>query len=135
MNLNTIPMFGLLNRSMAWLTRNHQVLAENVANANTPMYQAKELKPLDFDRVMRATVRPVNIAQTQGRHFGGTLQPKGPFLTEKDGDPYEVTPSGNSVSLEEQSVRVAKNAMDYTLATTLYGKSLSMMKIALGRQR
>ena len=42
--------------------------------------------------------------------------------------------TGNSVSLEEQSVEIARNAMQYQLVTTLYGKNLSLIKTALGNR-
>jgi flagellar basal-body rod protein FlgB len=48
---------------------------------------------------------------------------------------FEVTPSGNGVNLEDEMLKVAQNQSDYQLASSLYSKSLGMMKIAIGKGR
>jgi len=48
MDIGHIPLFAAFSKRMAWLTARQTVLAENVANANTPGYMAKDLKELDF---------------------------------------------------------------------------------------
>lgn len=133
MDFSRVPLFSMIGRSLDWITRNHEVLAENVANADTPEYLAQELKPVHFDRIVRASVNPVNIRQTASRHLAGTTRPDGPFRIDDTETPYEVTPTGNAVNLEEQAMLVAKNSMDYELITTLYRKNLGLFKIALGR--
>jgi len=45
----------------------------------------------------------------------------------------ESRPGGNAVSLEEQMMKVAANQMDFQAATTLYRRSLGLIKTALGR--
>ena len=46
---------------------------------------------------------------------------------------YETRPSGNSVNLEDEMLKVAQNQMDYQAATGLYSKSLGLLKTAIGR--
>ncbi len=134
MDLSTIPLFEKLNRKMDWLSRNHTVLSQNIANSDTPGYQAHELEKLDFKRrlEMMSTDR-VPVRLTHANHITGSDN-DGPWKSRARKEPYEVTPTGNAVSLEEQAVLAAKNSMDYQLATTLYGKSLNMMRLALGRR-
>ena len=44
----TLGIFSKLATRMAWLGRRQQVLAQNIANADTPNYKPMDLKPLDF---------------------------------------------------------------------------------------
>ena len=52
-----------------------------------------------------------------------------------DRDTYEISATGNSVNLEEQAVNIARNAMDYQLATTLYSKSVGMVRAVISQNR
>ncbi|MNR65174.1 flagellar basal body rod protein FlgB [compost metagenome] len=47
---------------------------------------------------------------------------------------FEVTPEGNGVTLEDEMMKVTTNMMDYQAATTLYQKSIKILKTAMGRQ-
>ena len=80
-------------------------------------------------------------AATQAVHIGspvagagGGLHPgqaKGGEIVKKPD--FETSPSGNSVVLEDQMIKVAETQMDYQTVTGLYSKSLGLIKIALGR--
>ena len=48
MNLDKIPIFAALTEKMKWLTARQSVLAQNIANSDTPNYRARDLKPLEF---------------------------------------------------------------------------------------
>ncbi|MDP6352699.1 MAG: flagellar basal-body rod protein FlgB [Alphaproteobacteria bacterium] len=136
MDISNIPLFSMLNRSVDWLALNHQVLAENVANADTPRYRSRELEPLDFERLLRVSAQQVRIRVTNRAHLQGLGGAAGDqFKARTNDDVYDVSLTGNAVSLEQQAVLIAKNAMDYQLATTLYGKSLGMIRTAVGQRR
>jgi flagellar basal-body rod protein FlgB len=45
-----------------------------------------------------------------------------------------VRPSGNAVDLTDEMMKLAANQMDYQAATTLYSKSLNLLKTALGKR-
>ena len=55
------------------------------------------------------------------------------FVRQKLRKPYEVAPTGNSVVLEEQVLKVSETAGDHRLMTNLYRKHIAMFKMALGR--
>lgn len=57
----------------------------------------------------------------------------GDFAVDKKG-PFEVRPAGNAVDLEEEMTKVASNQMDYQAATSLYGRSLGLLKTAMGKR-
>jgi flagellar basal-body rod protein FlgB len=134
MNLDSIPVLALVQRSIGWLGRNHDVLAQNIANADTPGYRARELKPLDFAALVARPLQPVKVAVTSPGHLRPTRVPAGGDVRESR-DPYEVSSTGNSVSLEQQAVKIASNAMNYQLAITLYGKSIGLLRAAIAQRR
>jgi flagellar basal-body rod protein FlgB len=116
---------------MSWLTARQTVLAENVANANTPGYIAKDLKDLDFKSLIGGgkTNSPVQLAATEPGHFA-PMQPTNPAPVVQTADDHSL--DGNGVSLEEQMMKVSTNAADYSLITTLYKQNISMIKTVLG---
>jgi flagellar basal-body rod protein FlgB len=47
---------------------------------------------------------------------------------------FESRPSGSTVVLEDEMMKVAANQMDYQAASSLYTKSLGLIKIAIGKR-
>jgi len=47
---------------------------------------------------------------------------------------YDVRPAGNAVVLEDEMMKVAANQMDYQAATTLYSRSLGLIRAAIGKR-
>jgi flagellar basal-body rod protein FlgB len=72
-------------------------------------------------------------AQTQPGHIGGGSGAGG-GLGNRRANVFESTPSGNAVNLEDEMLRLSQNNSDYQLATTLYGKSLAYLRLALGKR-
>jgi flagellar basal-body rod protein FlgB len=111
------------------------VLAENVANADTPNYRPRDLAPLKFDAPMEVSSAPVAtvaLARTESGHIAGVGQDSSSFQMKAGGN-YEIRPTGNAVNLEEEMMKVAANQMDYQAATALYVRSMGLIKIALGK--
>jgi flagellar basal-body rod protein FlgB len=46
---------------------------------------------------------------------------------------YEVRPTGNAVNLENEMLKLGSNQMDYQTVTSLYARSLGLIKAALGK--
>src|SRR5487761_1715476 len=58
MDLSQVPLFAALSKRMAWLTERQTVLAQNVANADTPGYVAQDLPEPDFRKYLaRSTAK------------------------------------------------------------------------------
>ena len=53
MDLSSIPLFGLIKQKMSWLNQRQQVIAQNVANADTPDHMSRDLKPINFKNIIR----------------------------------------------------------------------------------
>ena len=73
------------------------------------------------------------LAQTSPLHLGPAGSVNG--FDPRDPKRFETTPSGNSVNLEDEMLKVAQNQSDYQLAASLYSKGLGLMKIAIGKGR
>ena len=135
MAIADIPILSMLRTRLEWAQERQRVLAENVANSDTPNYRGRDLKALKFDDPSQLTltaVSSVSLARTERAHIGGMSTGGTAFRAEKGN--YEVRPSGNSVNLEEEMMKVAANQMDYQAATALYTRSLNLLKIALGKR-
>ena len=129
MAISNIPLFSMLRTRMHWHQERQRMLAENVANADTPKFQPRDLAPPKFDQ-SRPGAANVALARTSPVHLvaaGGNER----FQTSR-GDTFEARPSGNAVSLEDEMLKVASNQMDYQAATTLYSRGLGLFRSALG---
>jgi flagellar basal-body rod protein FlgB len=118
---------------MDYLGQRQRVIAQNVANADTPDYRPNDLKPVDFSSMLKGVTasKGVKINATNPMHMGAG----GQEIDAKEAAQkkvYEVAPSGNSVIMEEQMLNSGRTVMDYNLMTSLYQKNVGMIKIALG---
>jgi flagellar basal-body rod protein FlgB len=133
MDLNQIPLFKSIVRRMDWLNQRQRVLAQNIANADTPDYKARDLKPVDFSTLV-GRARSLQLAATRPGHLPIRTGEGGAIGREEENrSPYEVSPTGNSVVLEEQLLDVADTRMDYETMSNLYRKHVGFIKTALGR--
>lgn len=132
---------------MSWLGRRQEVLSQNIANADTPDYRARDIKDTQFKALLKAGTSPVKLATTDDGHIpmagaaqmsstsGGQANLGGdpdlrPFAVKPEGD---VGPTGNTVDLEADVVKVSETAAEYKLITSLYRKHVGMIRMALGR--
>jgi flagellar basal-body rod protein FlgB len=125
-------LFALLSRKTAWLAARQGILAQNVANADTPGFRPSDLLP--FDRTF-AALRPPDaptLARTMPAHLPGTTVPRADEPRGRRTGSWEVAPSGNAVVLEEQMEKLARTQLDHQLATSLYIRHVAMLRTALG---
>jgi len=136
MTTQNIGLFKALNAKMHYLDTRQKVLAQNVANADTPGYVPKELSKVDFGSVLEKVTkdRGVRVNPTNPMHMPPENQIDDPKKRAAK-LVYEVAPVGNEVSLEEQMIKSSQNTMEYNLMTTLYQKNVNMIKTALGTAR
>ncbi|MCG8511465.1 MAG: flagellar basal body rod protein FlgB [Rhodospirillales bacterium] len=133
MDLNKIAVFAIAKKRLGWLTQRQEVLAQNIANADTPNYKARDLEKFEFQRLIRRESAQLNMVSTHESHEGGRRKRIRDFTEEKDRKPYETTPSGNSVVLEEQMGKINNTSASHKLTTKLYTKQLAMIRTALGK--
>ena len=136
MSMTDLPVLQAIKGKLRFHETRQKVLAENVANAETPGYRARDIKAPDFFRmaVEGEGNDGVSTVLTNPMHIAGPLiDNSAPFRPEKVGG-YEVTPDGNAVSLEDQMMKVTGNQMDYQTVTSLYQRSLGLLKTAVGKK-
>ena len=135
MAFTDLSLLDMLKTKMNWHQARQKVLAGNVANADTPGYRSNDLKAPDFSSMVSAQrIVPLAVRRTSAAHIQGAVLSDGSvrFGAVKGVD-WEVTPEGNAVVLEEQMMKVTQNQFDYQVATTLYSRSIGLLKMALGR--
>jgi flagellar basal-body rod protein FlgB len=128
MPISDIPILSMLRERMEWHQERQRVLAENVANADTSNYQAKDLAPPDFGQQLSAV--SVSLATTQPGHISGG---EGPQFANDTGGRFAVRPRGNTVTHEDEMMKVASNQMDFEAVASLYTRSLALIKVAIGK--
>jgi len=131
MAISDLPIFSMLRTRMNWHQERQRLLAENVANADTPNYRPRDLAPLDFGRQLQQASGQLQLALTSPAHLSSPSA-SGAFATERAGK-YDVRPAGNAVNLEDEMMKVAANQMDHQAAISLYSRSMGLIKTALGK--
>lgn len=124
-------IFSVLSKRMDWLSQRQKVLADNIANSDTPNFVPRDLNEAEFQKVLRSQLPAVEPRATQAGHMRGTMQTSGPARSQRQKNTYETSPSGNAVILEEQLIKVAKNQSDYQMIVNLYRKHMDMYRIAV----
>lgn len=136
MAINDLPILSALRTKMQWHQERQRVLAENISNANTPNFRPNDLVEPKFNgrgtnvdggmgslAMMRTSSTHIAVSGS-GQSFRGDGG-RNAFLTK---------PAGNSVNLEDQMLKVSANQMDYAAATSLYSRSLGLLKTAIGKR-
>jgi len=132
MAITDLALFSMLRTRMHWGQERQRVLAENVANADTPSYRPRDLTPPKFDRT-QPVLSQLQLARTEPSHIAPIADTASRFGTTRVGG-YDVRPTGNAVNLEDEMIKVAANQMDFQQVATLYTRSLSLIKAAVGKR-
>ena len=131
MNLPDVPLLAMLRERMTWLDQRQDVLSQNVANADTPGYVARDLKPLDFEQALGAANSGASLTTTNARHIALTPSHMSQFEDHETPD-QESNPNGNAVSLEMEMIKVSDTQSQFQAAANLYAKTITLMKTAIG---
>lgn len=133
------PTHALLTTSLRLRAARHEVLAANVANADTPDYRPRDLK---FDGVLQAIVRgesqpssmqggQLMLVSTNPRHLGSSV--RNVLVTENtDG---EGKLDQNRVDLDREMTQLAENGLLYETSATLLSRTLSGLRYAISEGR
>ena len=134
MSISNLPLMKAMAAKMDYLDKRQGVLAQNMANADTPGYQSKDLTDIDFGSVLKnlTDMKRVSLVTTNESHMPSPNEVDR-SKDVKDRWTYEVAPDKNGVIVEEQMVKAAKTQMDYNLLTNLMSKQTAMYRTVLGR--
>ena len=134
MAISDLPMLAMLRTRMQWNQARQTVVAENVANADTPGFKPHDLTELRFDKgTGQAQRTSPGLALTAAGHMAPIGQAQAGTDPRKVKD-FEIRPSGNGVNLEDEMMKAGDNQSDYQLVASLYQKSLDTLKIAIGKR-
>ncbi|WP_072395292.1 flagellar basal body rod protein FlgB [Hyphomicrobium sp. CS1GBMeth3] len=125
--MDPINFFSLASQQNRWLSVRQSVVAQNVANVNTPGYKALDVEP--FEAVLNAT--GVEMRKTQTRHLSPVSGAGSDEQTEENGK-WQLVHSGNSVGLEEQMLKSSEVAGAYARNTGVM-KTFHRMLLASSR--
>jgi len=136
MAMNDLPILSALRTKMQWHQERQRVLAENISNSDTPNFRPRDLvepKLNNAGSVVGGGMGTLPMMRTSGSHIGASGAPE-TFDNDRGRSGFQTRPAGNAVNLEDQMLKVSANQMDYAAVTSLYTRSLGMLKTAIGKR-
>ena len=121
-----IGLFDLAEKRLAWVDQRQTLLAQNIANANTPGYLAKDVTP--FLQAL-AQAAP-DLVRTNAAHLTG---PASRLRNDSHQRPHEKAIDGNAVSMDEQLTKVAETEGTQALVENLYRKYMGLFRTSIGK--
>lgn len=106
---------GQLERYMDLLSARQKLVASNIANADTPGYRPQEVA---FESALQSAVS--SEESPSQLEFQTVTQP------------IEAGPNGTAVSVDQESAKLAENALDYQAVTEVVGARNSILRSAMG---
>lgn len=126
MDVRHANLFDLAERRLSWAEHRQALLAQDIANADTPGYVPRDAAP--FAQALART-NVGQLARTQPGHLAGTV----PAPAVVQSQPRERAADGNAVALDQELTKVADTQSTQALVTAIYRKYLAMFSMALGR--
>ena len=133
MTLDQIPLFAMLKSKMGYETQRQRVVAQNIANSDTPDFAPSDLKAFSVSGPgQSAAAGGVAPLRTNPMHLAG----REPKAGASGGAKAVIAPDsearldGNQVVLEEQMMKMADARAGYDAAISLYQQSLTMLRTA-----
>lgn len=122
---------SIYTKALSLRTQRHQLLASNVANADTPNYKARDI---DFSKAMQQAMGGhaggFALARTAAGHLGGNPAALGNGLVQFRKD-VQSSVDGNTVDMDVERAQMAENAMQYEILTKLVGDRIQGMRSAI----
>lgn len=115
---------------MAYMAQRHNVIAQNIAHADTPKYKARDLKPVSFKENLNRSSSKLKMASTSPMHLNGSVVSQPDHRVMKV-ETSETKPNGNNVVLTEETIKQARNSSEYQKAAKLYKKMSELLKIVV----
>lgn len=134
MDMSSIPLLSMLRQRLGYLGERQRVIAQNVANADTPGYVGRDLKAFTFSAQVQtqAGLSMMQPSQTASGHLPGSprrVGGAGAFRAVAAPD-SETTLDGNKVVLEDQMIKMNESRMEYEAAIGFYQKSMALLRMA-----
>ena len=135
MSIGDLPVLSALRTKMQWHQERQRVLSENVSNSDTPNFKPRDLVEPKFDLTgasAGSSMGALAMMRTSASHIA-PASGGGQSFDQNRKAGFDTRPAGNAVNLEDEMLKVAANQMDYAAVTSLYSKSLHLLKTAIGK--
>ncbi|MBF7072325.1 flagellar basal body rod protein FlgB [Glaciecola sp. MH2013] len=120
-------LVGFHQKALSIRSDRMEVIAGNLANANTPGYKARDI---DFNKAMKsAQYNQGSMTQTHEKHFAGKSQMQGEIEFRVPDQPD--TGDGNTVDAQVERNNFLDNGMRYQAGIMLLNGKIKGMKKAL----
>jgi flagellar basal-body rod protein FlgB len=124
-------LFGIHAQAVQLRARRSEILAANMANADTPGYKARDF---DFNAMLRNEMqRPVRLAATHSGHIQtGQQLVTGTELRYRI--PNQASLDGNTVEIDREQSEFSENAMRYQASLRFLDGKISGLRRAIKGQ-
>ncbi len=121
-------IFGVHEQALSLRAHRTEVLATNLANADTPNFKARDF---DFSAVLSgaAAGRSPGLQATHARHIQ-TSSAQRPTLAYRN--PFQPSRDGNTVESDLEFARFAENSIAYQATLRFLGGRISTLRMAIG---
>ena len=126
MGLDSMSFFKNASQRLQWLGNRQKVISENVANNDTPGFKAKDVT--SFAKMIEGTQK-TGILTTNARHIDSSTNVAG-VQSVIDKEAWSETITGNTVVLEQQTIKANEVGENYQLAVRLYRKGHELLTLA-----
>jgi flagellar basal-body rod protein FlgB len=118
---------GIHEQALQVRSRRLEVLSQNIANADTPNYKARDI---DFRAVLSDVGRQENaLVSTQNRHFDMAQGPDADGMRFRT--PFNTSFDGNTVEISVEQAQYGKAAADYQATLNFLENRISGIRKAL----
>jgi flagellar basal-body rod protein FlgB len=124
--------FHFLQRSLDVRAARHQVIAGNVANADTPDYQAQEIP---FQKILEGSARGADDAKLMRTHPGHLPNPNDRFLSSDFYGEIETDSSSAGIQIEKEMAKLAENNLMFQSSIQALIKKMETIKYAISETR
>ncbi len=120
--------FNTLERGLNYASLNQKVIAQNIANVDTPNYKAKEV---EFKTLLHNSMNQLDAKRTDSRHFTFQSAAQHPAVKTKVNNQYNH--NGNGVDLDQEMSEMATNQIYFNALTDrINGKFNSLQSVIRG---
>lgn len=123
-------ILGVHETALLYRARRMEVLATNLANADTPHYKARDI---EFASMLAGAMTGAKLTGTHPRHIG--IEPGTARDTLKYRIPHQPALDGNTVEADLELARYAENAVSYQASLLFANGQISTMRAALTGNR
>lgn len=131
MILDGISMIDTVKARMNYLQVRQSLIAQNVANADTPGVRAKDLAPF-ADNFTDTLAKAAQMAKTNTAHLAANPQTQGEAKLDRQHEGWELAPNGNSIVLEQEMIKANETRAAYELSNLVFSKHVAMTRAAFG---